>query len=526
MTDRNRIIRPALGEPFGSVTRRRFVGGAAALGVTTALGTSLAGRTVRADEPKKGGDLKLGIDGGESTDVLDPASYTATYMQSVGYLWGNNLVELDQNAKAIPELAESWEAKPGATEWVFKLRKGVTFHNGKEMTAADVVYSINHHRGEDSKSGAAGSLTSITDIKASDTHELTITLDSGNADLPYLVSDYHLMIMPEGSDPNSGIGTGPFTIEAFEPGVRALGKRNENYWKQGRGHVDTAEILVINDPTARTSALQTGSIHVMNRVDPKTVSLLERSPDIQIIDVPSAGHYCFPMRCDTAPFDNADLRLALKYAIDREDMVAKILRGFGKIGNDNPIPSFDPFFSAEVPQRPYDPDKAKFHFEKSGVGGPVQLFISDAAFTGAVDAAILFKEHAAKAGITIDVQRTPEDGYWSDVWMQKPFCGSYWGGRPTADLMFSIAYSSDAAWNESFWKREDFDKILIAARAELDEAKRTEMYHELQTMVVDDGGEIIPMFNNFLFAASKSLGGFDFPPVLTGLRMAEMLYFV
>jgi peptide/nickel transport system substrate-binding protein len=522
MTKKSNIIRP----DYGQITRRGFVGGAAALGVTTALGTTLAGRGVRAQEPKKGGDLKIGLDGGESTDVLDPATYTATYLQTVGYLWGNNLVEVDKNAKAIPELAESWEAKPGATEWVFKIRKGVQFHNGKEVTAADVVYSINHHRGEGSKSGAAGALTSVTDIKASDAHEITVTLDSGNADLPYLMSDYHLMIMPEGSDPNSGIGTGPFTIEAFEPGVRALGKRNPNYWKQGRGHADSVEMLVINDQAARTSALQTGAIHIMNRVDPKTVSLLERSPELQIINVQSAGHYCFPMRCDTAPFDNVDLRLALKYAIDREDMVAKILRGFGTIGNDHPVPAFDPFFSAAVPQRTYDPDKAKFHFEKSGVSGPIPLYISDAAFTGAVDAAILYKEHAAKAGITIDVQRSPEDGYWSDVWMQKPFCGSYWGGRPTADLMLSVAYKSDAPWNESFWKNAEFDKILIEARAELDEAKRKEMYHTLQTLVVEDGGEIIPMFNNYLYAASKQLGGFDFPPVLTGLRMPEMLYFV
>lgn len=522
MTKKNHIIRPG----YGQITRRGFVGGAAALGVTTALSTTLAGRGARADEPKKGGNLKLGIDGGESTDSLDPATYTATYLQTVGYCWGNNLVELDENAKAIPELAESWVAKAGAAEWVFSLRKGVQFHNGKEMTAADVVYSINHHRGEGSQSGAAGSLTSVTDVKASDTHEITISLDSGNADLPYLMSDYHLMIMPEGSDPSSGVGTGPFLIESFEPGVRALAKRNPNYWKEGRAHVDSVEVLVINDQTARTSALQTGAIHVMNRVDPKTVSLLERAPDVQIIDVPSAGHYCFPMRCDTAPFDNIDLRLALKYAIDREDMVAKILRGFGKIGNDQPVPSFDPFYSADVPQRPYDPDKAKFHFEKSGVGGPVQLFIADAAFTGAVDAAILYKEHAAKAGIVLDVQRSPDDGYWSDVWMNKPFCGSYWGGRPTADLMLSVAYKSDAAWNESFWKNAEFDKILLAARAELDEAKRKAMYHDLQTLVVNDGGEIIPMFNNFLFAASKSVAGISRSPVLTGLRMAEQIYFV
>src|SRR3546814_41237 len=176
-----------------------------------------------------------------------------------------------------------------------------------------------------------------------------------------------------------------------------------------------------------------------------------------------------------APFDNNDVRLALKYAIDRQDIVDKILRGYGEVGNDHPIPSFDPFYAADIPQHEYDPDKAKHHFQKSGASGPITMHISNAAFTGAVDAAVLYKEHASRAGITLNIERTPEDGYWTEVWMNKPFCGSYWGGRPTADLMLSVAYKSDAAWNDSYWKREDFDEILIAARGELDTAKRKQI---------------------------------------------------
>ena len=302
----------------------------------------------------------------------------------------------------------------------------------------------------------------IKELKASDSHEVTLTLDGGNADVPYILSDYHLMIVPEGTDFNQPVGTGPYVIESFEPGVRTLAERNPNYWKEGRGHADSVETLAINDLTARTSALQTGAVHFVNRLDPKTVDLLKRMPGLQVFDVPSAGHYTFPMRCDTPPFDNNDLRLALKYGIDRDDMVKKILRGYGKVGNDHPMPEFDPFYAADIPQRPYDPDKAKFHFGKSGVSGPITLSIADAAFTGAVDAATLYKEHLAKAGITLDVRREPADGYWSNVWMVKPFCGSYWGGRPTADLMLSVAYQSDAAWNDSFWKREAFDQLLQA----------------------------------------------------------------
>jgi peptide/nickel transport system substrate-binding protein len=505
-----------------ALPRRGFVAGAAA----TAALLAGAGRRALAAEPKRGGHLKIGIDGAGSQDSLDPATYTATYMQTVGYQWGNCLVELDEKNQPVPELAESWEPSDDAKTWVFKLRRGVQFHNGKEMTAEDVVASLNHHRGADSKSAAKVYLGVFSDIKASDKHEVTFTLPAGNADVPYILSDYHFLIMPAGSAPDSAVGTGAFVKEAFEPGVRYLARRNPNYWKQGRGHADSVEQLAINDQAARTNALQTGSVHFINRLDPKTVALLKRVPIVQVISLPSAGHYAFIARCDTPPFDNKDLRLALKHGIDREDLVKRLLVGHGAPGNDHPIPSFDPFFAADLPQRAYDPEKAKFHFQKSGVSGAVPMQIADAAFTGAVDAATIYAEHLAKAGITLELQRVPNDGYWDDVWMKKPFCGTYWGGRPTADLMLSVAYESGAAWNETFWKRPEFDRILVAARAELDPAKRKEMYRELQLMIHDDGGAIIPMFNNYIFGHRKEVAGMVESPVLPGLRAAEQLYFV
>lgn len=232
---------------------------------------------------------------------------------------------------------------------MFKLRRGVTFHNGKEMTAADVVYSLHHHLGEKSQSGAKGYLEVVKSVRASDTYEVTFELHGPYADLPYVLSDYHLLIVPEGSDFRSPIGTGPYVIRVFEPGVRTLAERNPNYWKEGRGWADSVETLALNDLTARTSALQTGAVHFVNRLDPKTVHLLARASNVAILDVPSAGHYTFVMRCDTPPFDNNDLRLALKWGIDRHDLVDKILRGYGRVGNDHPIPEFDPFFHASMP---------------------------------------------------------------------------------------------------------------------------------------------------------------------------------
>jgi peptide/nickel transport system substrate-binding protein len=201
------------------------------------------------------------------------------------------------------------------------------------------------------------------------------------------------------------------------------------------------------------------------------------------------------------------VRLALKHAIDRDAIVRTILRGHGTLGNDHPISRSNRYHADNLEQRAYDPDKAMHHLKQAGMEGlSIDLSAADAAFAGAVDAAVLYKEHAAKAGITINVVREPDDGYWSNVWMQKPYCAVYWGGRPTEDWMFSTAYAADAAWNDSFWKHDQFNQLLLAARSELDEAKRRSMYEEMQSIVRDDGGVLIPMFANYVMALSDKIG--------------------
>ncbi|MEQ8813943.1 MAG: ABC transporter substrate-binding protein [Thalassobaculum sp.] len=493
---------------MGRIGRRDLIKGAAALGAVGAAERVL-GRSAMAATPNKGGALKVAIGAGSTTDTLDPATFTDSYMQSVGFGGMRNcLTEIDNTGKLVGELAESWDASPDAKTWTFKIRKGVTFHNGKSLTAEDVIDSINHHRGEDSKSPAKPLLAPITSLKA-DGDNVVLTLEAGNADLPYLLSDYHIGIMPSSGDGKvdwkSGAGTGGYIIKAFEPGVRSFLERNPNYWKQGRAHFDSVEILSIIDVAARTNALTTGEVHLMDRCDLKTVHLLKRNRDVEIYDVTGTQHYTFPMLTNQAPFDNNDLRLALKYSVNREEMVQKILRGHGKVGNDTPIAPATSFY-AELEQRAYDPDKAKFHLKKAGAEGlTIDLSAADAAFAGAVDAAVLYKEHAAKAGITVNVIREPNDGYWSNVWMKKGWSACYWGGRPTADWMFSTAYEAGVAWNDTYWEHEKFNKLLVAARVELDEAKRTDMYREMQTIVRDEGGVVVPMFANYVGASSTKL---------------------
>jgi len=406
------------------------------------------------------------------------------------------------------------------------------FHNGKTLEALDVIDSINYHRGEQSKSPAKSIVDPIIKIEADGKTAVVFTLDGGNADFPYVLSDYHLTIQPagtKGAEFEKGIGTGPFTLVTYEPGVRALVKRNPNYWKEGLPYFEAVETLGITDTTARTNALKTGKIDAMNRPDPKTMHLLKKDTSLEVIQVPSGKNFTFPMRADTEPFDKKDARLALKYAIDREQIVDKVLGGAGRVANDHPIPASYRFFNPNLPQRMYDPDKAKYHLKKAGLEGyTFNLHASDGCYNGAVDATLLYMESAAKAGVKINIVMEPADGYWSNVWMKKAWCASYWNGRTVEDLVFTTEYAKKSKWNETYWEHERFNKILKEARAELNEAKRCEMYYECQQIVRDEGFSVIYMFGDQLIAANKKLGHAEKIAgnwEMDGARMAERWWF-
>jgi len=493
----------------GRISRRDFMAKATAMGVTAALATSVWNNSAQA-APKRGGTMRFGSGHGSTTDTLDPGTFANGGIIHQGYGMRNHLTEVNNDGTLIPELSEGWEASDDASEWVFNLRKGVEFHNGKSLEPQDVIDSINHHRGKDSKSAAKPLLAAITELKADGKDKVVFKLSGGNADFPFTVSDYHLAIMPSKGngkvDWQSGIGTGAYVKQKFEPGVRATYKRNPNYFKSGRGNFDEVEFLTIGDVVARTNALATGEIDAMNRCDLKTVHLLKRNKKVKVEEVTGTLHYTIPMHMDVAPFDNNDVRLALKYSLDREALLQIILKGHGVVGNDHPISTANRYHAADLPQRKYDLDKAKFHLKKAGLSSlSVDLSAADAAFVGAVDAAVLYKEQAAKAGININVVREPADGYWSNVWLKKPWCMVYWGGRPTEDMMFSQSLAAGADWNESHFQHKHFNELLVQARAELDEAKRRAMYIEMQTIVNMEGATVVPLFANYVFAMSTKV---------------------
>ena len=515
----------------GKVSRREFMQLALASGLTLAAANAMFVRAARA-EPKRGGTLKLGISHGASTDSLDPGTYPDQFTGTA--LWAtlsNSLTEIDAKGSAVPDLAESFEPADGAKKWVFKLRKGLTFHNGKSLTSEDVVASIQHHQGEASKSAAKSLLAAVTAVKADGPDTVIFELSGGNADFPFIVSDYHMPVMPktdQGVDWQSGVRSGPYALGSFEPGVKASFTRNPNYHKPDKAWFDAVEALSIIDVTARTNALVSGEIHYMDRCDLKTLDLLKANPGLVINETTGYGHYVYVMNVGVKPFDNPDVRTAIKHSLNRQEIVEKVFLGHGQIGNDNPIAPTVKFATDPQPRHGYDPDLVRSLLKKAGMENvQIDLSVADAAFTGATDSALLWAEHAKAAGLNLNVIREPNDGYWDNVWLKKPFVASYWGGRPTCDWMFTTAYAAGAAWNDTFWKHPRFNELLVQARSETDDAKRAAMYGEMQQLVHDDGGVVNLVFNSYVDAHSNTLGHGDLAAnwPMDGMKIAERWWF-
>ena len=496
----------------GQVSRRSFMTGALAMGISMTAASAILNK-VEAATPKKGGRLRVGLTGGATTDVLDPGQILDLYMIHLQFgQLRNSLTEVGPDGQLAPELAESWDASADAATWNFKLRQGVEFHNGKSFTSEDVVASLNHHLGEDSKSAAKGILAGIESVKADGKYGVVVKLSGGDADFPFLMTDYHLNMCPANKDGSidwqSGIGTGGYVLKQNDPGVRSLTTRNPNYWKPGHANFDEIEITQIGDTTARSQALQTDAIDCMNNVATNTVHLLKRVPNLKIHSTTGNKQITLPMRTDTAPFDNNDVRMAVKLMIDRKQWLEKVIQGYGELGNDSPIGPANIYRATadELPQRDYDPEKARYHLKKAGLSKlSIQYHAAETGFGGAVDAGQLMRATAAAAGIDVEVVREPNVGYWSNVWMKKAFSACYWSGRPTENWIFSQLYAADASWNDTYWKHDKFNKLLVQGRAELDTSKRRDIYVEMQQILHNEGGLLLPLFQSDVMAYHKRL---------------------
>jgi peptide/nickel transport system substrate-binding protein len=508
-------------------TRRDILGLLMAGGMQAGLAGSLAttALSVQAQTPKRGGKLRVAGATAAATDTLDPAKYSNQTDYSRGMMVYNGLYSLDGTLTPQPALAEKADTKDAKT-WVFTLRKGVSFHDGKALTPADVVFSVMRHKDPATASKAKALADQIESVKASGPNEVTMVLTSPNADLPVILGTFPFHIVKEGTtDFSAGIGTGPYKMKEFKPGVRSLAVRNEGYWKTGRPYLDEIEFVGIGDEGARVNALLSGGMDLVGSVNPRSVARIKGAPGFAIFETQSGQYSDLVMRKDMGPGQNEDFILAMKYMFDRQQLKKTVALDHAVLANDQPIDPTNRFYFAGLPQRPFDLDKAKFHLQKSGVTGKVPVVASPAALYS-VEIALILQQTAQKIGLDLDIKRMPADGYWSNHWLNSPVGFGNVNPRPSADTILTQFFKSDAAWNESRWKNPKFDQLLIAARGETDLAKRKQMYADMQTMIHQEAGIGIPLFLASIDGHSTKVKGLSPIPLggLMGYSFAEHVW--
>ncbi|MGR4067400.1 ABC transporter substrate-binding protein [Billgrantia sp. C5P2] len=510
------------------ISRRDVLRGMAAGTVlaATAGGLMTGASSAFAQTPQRGGRIKVASATSSTADTLDPAkggNYT-DYCRH--FMFYNGLTTLDDTLVPQMSLAESFDTDD-AQSWVVKLRDDVVFHDGQPFTAADVVYSLNRHKDPETASKALSVAQQIEEVRAAGPHEVHIRLVSPNADLPAVLATSHFLIVRDATtDFSLANGTGPFECAEFQPGVRSVAVRNDSYWKPGQPYLDEIEFFAIPDEAARINALLAGDVDLINPVNARSIPRILDSANAVVMESPTGGFTNLVMRDALGPVQNPDFVLAMKYLLDREQLHRVAFRGFGTIANDQPIAPNHRYYFNELPQREFDPERAKYHLERSGVGGNSIPLVASEAATGSVDMAQLLQLTAQQVGLRLEIRRVPSDGYWSNHWMKHPLHFANIGARPTADLMFSLFYKSDAAWNESGWQNEQFDQLLVAARGETDDAKRKQMYADMQVLVHEQCGIGIPQFNSSIDGHNAKLRGLSPHPMggLMGYMFAEHVW--
>jgi len=527
-----RILNAAMGRGMSRRDALRMMGAAGVVisgsGLLGAPGSAQAQTPApaAAGTPRRGGKIRAAAHSTSTADTLDPCKGSTAVDYTRHNMFYSGLTELDTQLVPHPALAEEFTHE-GAKVWRFKLRKGVTFHDGKPLTAQDVVFSLMRHQNAELGSKVRSVAMQFEAVKAISPTEVEVTLTVANADLPVILAASHFLILKDGTTAfTTAVGTGPYKCKEFRAGVRSVGVRNENFWKPGKPYLDEIEVIGIPDEAARVNALLSGDIHLMNNMNPRSAQRVNASGTHASLETKSSLYTDLIIRQNATPAGSEDFTLAMKYMQDREQIRDAVYRGFATIGNDQPIQPGHRYYLEGLPQRGYDLDKAKFHLQKAGLAGATMPIVCTPAAEGSVDIAALMQQSAQKIGLNLTVNRVPADGYWSNHWMKHPLGFGNINPRPSADLIFTQFFQSDAAWNESGWKNPQFDQLLLQARAEADDAKRKKLYGDMQVLVHEKGGVGIPTFISFIDGYDKRIQGYGSVPLggLMGYAFAEHVW--
>lgn len=512
--------------------RSVLLGGVAALGLPLlgACGgssdSSTADSTAATGVAKKGGTLRIARPPASDQEDLDPASTLPAY-EYLGALY-SRLVKQARDGSPQPDLATAWESSADSLTWTFTLRTGVTFHNGRAFSSADAVYTLTHILDPGTRSPQAGVLSPFLDasgISAPDARTLVVRLTSPNAEFVSLLMNYNCYVIPKGSGPTigrTGIGTGPFKLVSFAAAGKGSVAANPDYFG-GPPVLDAIEFTAIADVPARVNALLAEQVDLIaqTNLDYATSKTVKASSGATTATVKATQWYVMPMLTTLAPFTDVSVRQAFKLAYDPTALLTAALHGRGTVANNNPVaPTDRNYLDYQVAP---DPEKARALLRKAGLTS-AQILNTSSYDPVLTPMALGYQSSVKRAGLAIEVKSAASDTYYTDVWIKKPFCASYWyTGRPIDQLLGQI-FRTGSSYNETHWSDASFDSTLDAARRTAEPAKRRQHYQDAQKLLVDRSGSIVPFLADRTTGLSREVlnyseHGFEFDYLTIGFRV-------
>ncbi len=502
-----------------AVSRREFlrrslkVGATVPLlgGIAAACGSSKASTSTTSasnNKPRYGGDIRVGLTGGSSAENLDANN-------SVGQPANMRCAELYDplvvlNAQAQNEYALAEEITPNstATTWTVRLRPGVTFHNGKDLTADDVIYTF--QRILNPKFPLAGATAlgplDVKNMKKLDPLTVQLPMAAPFASFVEQLADYgYLYIVPVGYDLKNPVGTGPFRFESCTPGEQSVFLRNPNYWQHGLPYADSVTTIDFTDTSSMINALTSGQIDAAGNIDGISAKELGSNSAVKVVLSKAGGMIPFTMRVDKPPFNDVRVRQAMRLIIDRPQFLELVLNGFGTLGNDVFSP-YDPCLDRSL-QRHQDIDQAKFLLKQAGRQDLSVSLVTAPIFNGTVEAAQVFKQMAAMAGVNVTLQSVTTDVLFGPEYLAWSFSQDFWSYLPYL-AQVAVEILPKSPYNEIHWNNPTTNRLYTQANAELDPTKRCAIKQEMMRLDFDEGGLIIPCFVGINDVYSAKLSGY------------------
>ena len=486
--------------------------------VTLAAACALVATLAPAQAQQRGGVLKFAVP--SVKPGLDPSRTTTGDGYMLTAMIFSNLTRVDYTLEPKPQLAEKWTPNADSSEWTFVLRKGVKFHNGRELTSEDVKFSIDRILDPKTASKGAKAMGPINEIATPDKYTVVFKLAGPYADLPLQMGNtFARIIAKENVDDlgNKPIGSGPFILKEYVPGTRAVLVRNPDYFEPGIPYLDEVHQVYIKEYAAQMSALKTGEVHVMYLAPAEIIPQLEGDPNVKVLQTSAPSFQPLVMNVTKKPFNDVRVRQALRYALDRKSMMEAATGGFGTLGNDHPVSPGSPWYDKNQPKHERDINKAKKLLAEAGYPNGIDItFFTSTGRPGLEEAAVVAQQTLSEAGIRVKIESVEIARLYSEVHPDIPefaIAHNNWFGRPTIDETLSPYYYTKSNWNISKFSDPEVDRLLDQAKSSTDEAQRKVLYAQIQGILLERGPEAIPYFRNYVSAVRKEVQNYKLIPV-------------